>query len=93
MKRRDDHSQDRGSKPANAENIVKRNSMDLTVTLNCEYLIVLMNRFRTCTEITDSDILSHFLVDSLSIIGVTCSVSDKPRAVNFFVVIVFIHLF
>lgn len=44
MKRRkDEHSQARGSKPANAENIVKRNSMELNVTLKCEYLIVLMN--------------------------------------------------
>lgn len=44
MKRRkDEHSQAGGSKPANLEDLVKRNSMELPATLKCEYLIVLMN--------------------------------------------------
>lgn len=36
-RRRDEHSQARGSKPANAQDIVKRNSMELTASLNLSH--------------------------------------------------------
>lgn len=99
-RRREEDLQASGSKPANVEKLVKRNSMSNPKT-DCEYLIALMNPWRieikTWTEIQTVHNPSLFscLRFLLCIIRVTWSY--KQRAANFFllsfVIILFMHLF